>query len=857
MPRIPPGTAPLRPAARPRRALLSTAAVAAALVLGSPPSAAGWVEADPAIERTRAFFEDGPAELLPAEERARLAALPLAERVGAVALWLSRDPLPETPENELAVGIAKRRRQVRAEELSFFDDRAKLLFLRGAPAERLKVECSETYRPLEVWTYGAGAEARSVVLYRPRVEGFFRAWYPTDSKRLLYSEEMEYFLEQFEELRRYIRGKRPDLQLCKQAERIDEITGVDGLFGFRKERMTDAQVAALFAPPGDLAEWARQAAAEAAGGPEELPVERVAFSFPERRDQRIVTRIRVELPAGAPLGVVDEPGGSRETRIAAAGRVEQENAVFEEFRSRFVLPPPQGDVPVVLELVRALRPKQRFVLRLELRDEVTGRVAWVARAIEVPGEPAPEPEAAAPAAALGQELGLAKAGSNRDTLVLMPPAADVVFGLFRAEALVAGGGIRKVQFFVDGKPQLSRAAPPWSAELRLPNIPAETVVRAEGYDAAGKLLAADEILLNEPQGEARIKLLSPPRGKRLSGRVQARAAAVVPEGKRIESVVFKINDEVIATLEQPPWETAFQVPEGGEVTYLTVTATYDDGTQVEDFRILNSSEFLEEIEVELVELYATVTDRSGALVEGLTAADFTVLDNGKPQQVSKFELMRDLPLTLAVVIDTSGSMRESIGEAKHAAADFLRAVMTPKDRAFAVGFSDRPALLMPLTPDAHALEVAFRDLPAMGNTALHDALVYSLYQFRGVRGRKAMVLLSDGDDTSSLVPFADALAFAQRSGVSIYTIGLGVGAGSVGIRGKLSKLAEETGGRVFYVDKAAELDAVYDQIERELRSQYLLAFAPSPPPKPGERHAVTVEVEGSGLKARAARGYTP
>ena len=827
-----------------------------ALLLFAPAPAAAWVEADPAVERTRAFLEDGPGWLLPAEERAGLAALPLADRVGEVALRLARDPLPETPANELALGIENRRRRVRAEELSFFDDRARLLFLHGAPSERLKVECSETFRPLEVWTYGAGPEARHVVLFRPRVEGHFRVWYPTDSKRLLYNEEMEYFLEQFEELRGRIRGKRPDLQLCKQTERIDRVTGVEGLFGFKKERMTDAEVAALLAPPADLAEWARRAAADTVTQPAELPVGRVAFSFPERREQRIVTRIRIELPAGVALGVVDEPGGSRESRVAAAGRIEQENAVFEEFRSRFVLPPPKGDVPVVLELWRALRPKQRFVLRLVLRDEVTGSTGWIARGIEVPGEPAPEPETLTPAAAVAQDRGLSRL-AGRDTLVLLPPAADVVFGLFRAEALVAGGGIRKVQFFVDGKPQLTRTTPPWSAELRLPTIPTETVVRAEGYDEQGKLLAADEILLNEPQGEARVKLLAPARGKRLTGTVKARAAAVVPEGKRIENVVFKLNDEVLATLTQPPWETSFAAPTGDQVTYLTVTATYTDGTRVEDFRILNSSEFLEEIEVELVELYATVTDRSGALVDGLGAADFRVFDNGKPQQVSKFELMRDLPLTLGVVLDTSGSMRESIGEAKHAAADFLRAVMTPKDRAFAVGFSDRPAMLMPLTPDAEALEVAFRDLPAMGNTAMHDALVYSLYQFRGVRGRKAMVLLSDGDDTSSLVPFADALAFAQRSGVSIYTIGLGVGAGSLGIRGKLSKLAEETGGRVFYVDKAGELDTVYDQIERELRSQYLLAFAPSPPPRPGERHAVTVEVQGSGLKARAARGYTP
>lgn len=120
-----------------------------------------------------------------------------------------------------------------------------------------------------------------------------------------------------------------------------------------------------------------------------------------------------------------------------------------------------------------------------------------------------------------------------------------------------------------------------------------------------------------------------------------------------------------------------------------------------------------------------------------------------------------------------------------------------------------------------------------------------------------MVLLSDGDDTASLVTFDDALAYAQRSGVSIYTIGLDVGATSLAIRGKLQQLAEETGGRVFYIAKATELAGVYEQIERELRSQYLLAFSPNPAPREGERHSIEVKVGRPGLKARSARGYTP
>jgi Ca-activated chloride channel family protein len=202
-------------------------------------------------------------------------------------------------------------------------------------------------------------------------------------------------------------------------------------------------------------------------------------------------------------------------------------------------------------------------------------------------------------------------------------------------------------------------------------------------------------------------------------------------------------------------------------------------------------------------------------------------------------------------------MKESLAEAKRAAAGFLESVLTPRDRCFAVAFSSRPSLLMPPTPDAKALEIAFRDLPALGSTALHDALVYSLYQFRGVRGRKAMVVLSDGEDTASLVPFEDALTFAQRSGAAIYTVGLGIGKSAFGIRGKLQQLAEETGGRVFYVEQASELFGVYEEIELELRSQYFVAFAPDPPPKEGERHVIEVEARGGKLKARSARGYTP
>jgi Ca-activated chloride channel family protein len=809
-------------------------------------------------ETLRRFLEEGPAFLLPAAERARIAALPLAEALAAARDFVARDPLASTPENELEIGIDRRQRLVWSEGLSLRDARGRLLFLHGPPRERLKLECGETYRPVEIWSYGPLESPRRVVVYRPRADGYFLIWRPTDSKRALYSPEMEYYLEQWEELRGRLSGKRPDRVMCKASVTLDEVTGVSGLFGFGKNRMTDAAAEAFLAPPSDLATWAREAAGTKLDkDPVALPVESVQVTFPERKDQRLLARLRVVLPAGVELGVSGE-AASREMRLTVAGRIELAGAPFEEFRNRFVLAPPAAATPIVLIGERLLRPGGPYVVELELRDEISGKTTWLSQGFSVPKEPVPEAETRAAGAleVKGEETGLLKSGS-RDALLLLPPLSDVVFGLWRAEAIVAGERIRKVVFYVNGQKQLVRTSAPWTAELRLPNLPNELIVRAEGLDDKDAVVVADEVVLNEPQGEAKVRLIAPPRGKRVVGSAVARAAVVVPEGKRVESVEFRLNDTVLATLTQPPWETAFVAPAANDPVYLTVSATYADGTRVEDFRVLNGGAFLEQVEVDLVEIFATVYDKSGHLAENLTEQDFQILDRGKPQTIAKFELVRELPLSVGLVLDTSGSMRESIGEAKQAASEFLTAVVRATDRCFAVGFSDRPRLLMPLTPDVQGVQVAFRDLPAFGNTALHDAMIFALYQLRGIRGRKAIVLLSDGDDTSSLVSYEDALEFSRRSGAAIYAIGLNVGPTQLAIRNKLEKLASETGGRSYFVGKAAELSGVYAEISRELRSQYLLAFSPDPPGKEGVFSTVEVKAQGGKLKTRAPRGYYP
>lgn len=805
----------------------------------------------------RAFVQDGAAYLFPDD---RLAPLLDHDDVGRIAVISSllADPLPATPENELLTGIERRRSLVRREHAGFLDDRARLLFLRGEPLSRSVVDCAETFAPIEMWAYPRPSGSEIVlVLYRPGPAQPYRLWRPIDSKRVLYNPEMEYYLEQIEELKRYIRGKRFDLQTCDKAEEIDRVTGVDGLFGFRPNRPKNEEIEAFLAPPADLAAWATAAIATPVEPPASL-AGHLELLFPDVESQRLRTRFLIVIPPEAPLGLVEE-NEKKELRLRVEGQLEKDGRVFETFRLRFLFSPPDPGVPRALAVERLLRPQQEFLVRLKVVDEVDGSTLYLDHGFRVPAAAEPDRQPSVPETAIVsltehlQEAGIA----GRDSLILVPPAEDVVFGLFRAEALVTGSRIAKVVFLLDGEKILSRRNPPFTAELRLPPFPREQIVRAEGYDDKDVLVTADEIVINQPRGELRVRIVEPARGRKASGRVTVRLEIVVPEEKRVASVELRVNDRPVATLTHPPWEGAVDVPAGGDITYLTAIAVLDDGLRAEDVRFLNAPDYIEEVDVDLVELFTTVTDRDGRLVPGLTAADFAVAEDGRPQKVSKLELVENLPLTIGITIDTSGSMFSSLGEAQRAATDFLRAIVGPQDRTFAVAFSDRPLLLMERTSDVGAVEKSLLDLQAFGATALHDAVVTSLYYFRGIRGRRALVLLSDGEDTSSSLEFDQALEYSRRSGVTVYAIGLGIGRADLSVRRKLEALTRETGGRTFYIKEAVELSSAYAEIERELRSQYLVAYASDSVRDRAEWRAVTLQVRGGKLKARTLAGYYP
>jgi Ca-activated chloride channel homolog len=272
----------------------------------------------------------------------------------------------------------------------------------------------------------------------------------------------------------------------------------------------------------------------------------------------------------------------------------------------------------------------------------------------------------------------------------------------------------------------------------------------------------------------------------------------------------------------------------------------------------------------LVALNVSVQDDGQKYVGGLQSADFAVFEDGVKQNVQFFESTA-VPIDLIVLIDQSSSMNDKLDVVHEAASGFLK-TLREGDRGAVVGFADGVTVLQPLTADRGLLEQAVRTTTAKGSTALNNAVYIALKQFgqsahadAAVR-RQAIVVLSDGEDTSSLVTFDDVLALARKAGVNIYTVGL---QSKVALREPVTRkyfsdadlamkmLARETGALAFF-PQPGELKAVYGSIASELASQYSIGYVPANARSDGRFRRIVVQVvTRPALHPRTRQGYTP
>ena len=264
-----------------------------------------------------------------------------------------------------------------------------------------------------------------------------------------------------------------------------------------------------------------------------------------------------------------------------------------------------------------------------------------------------------------------------------------------------------------------------------------------------------------------------------------------------------------------------------------------------------------------VNVVFTVTDRHGHYVRNLSKSDFSVIDDNKPaDQIRSFHNETDLPLQVGLLVDASNSVRDRFKFEQESAIEFLNQTIRPRyDKAFVVGFDVTPEVTQDFTDNTESLSRGVRALRPGGGTAMYDAVYFAcrdklLKEQQNGPVRRAIILLSDGDDNMSHVTREEAIEMAQRAEVIIYTISTNISGGTRSGDKVLERIADATGGRAFFPFQLNDVANAFVEIQNELRSQYALSYKPADFRADGRYHTIQILAQNhKGLRVRSRRGY--
>lgn len=790
--------------------------------------------------RLRSWIEKVSLLITPREKEAFLN-LPddSARQAFIQRFWEARDPHPETPRNEMEEVWESRLAEAEKRWGDVRDDRAQVFLLQGEPSLTFETRCGGSI--YEVWSYKPRFQVKygTVLVFEKGQDGHARLWRPTPG------------------------GPRVPVsaQECADSEKMGQVTRWIQILG---EGGYEAVLERTFSRP-QVREWLSSFKPVSLGVPsgvETLPAN-LRVEYPGREDGRSLARVRITLPPGS----VPETG---ERGLLLSGELRRGDALIETFRYRFEAEPrPEG---CELAFERPLPPGPS-ALRVKLEHPASHRAFVVEQEIVVPEEVA---SVAVPAVA-GQELAapadaarfFAEADASlrgaRPALHLIPPPGQLLAGSVRFEARADGGAavpeedrIERVAFSLDGKPLLTRTRPPYLLEVDLGQAPRVRKLEAKGLNRAGEVVAKDELVLNGAAQGLVVRLTEPRPGRAYHQSLRLRADVKASSDRPVERVELYVGERRVATLYQPPFSQPVALRAGEEAGYVRAVAFLADGSSAEDLVLLNAPSQPDHIDVRVVELYATVADASGRPIQGIDPAAFQIFEDGVKQKIRAADRVADTPVRVVTLIDNSASMAPRMAATRGAALEFLRHTLRPQDQAAVISFNRSPRIAVGLTGNLAALEEGLSGLVAQSDTALYDSLIYSLYYLTGVKGQRAVLVLSDGLDQSSDFRFEDALECARRAGIAVYAIGLDLPNGAHGEAAKrLARLSAETGGRSFFVQGTASLSGVYDEIERELRSQYRIVYQSSNSKADDAFRAVRVDVGKAGMVARTISGYYP
>jgi Ca-activated chloride channel family protein len=461
---------------------------------------------------------------------------------------------------------------------------------------------------------------------------------------------------------------------------------------------------------------------------------------------------------------------------------------------------------------------------------------------------------------------------------IVPPArryGETLSGRVEIQTLLIDPLIREVEFFLDGRATRRVRKKPFKTQVRLAAPPREQLLEVRAYGRDRAYLGSDEFVLNQLDRPFAIRIAEMHGGDAgEDDATRVTASVSLPRGAALEKVEFYRSDSLVETVRgfgeeavpgaarRIPVDAVIRTGRGDDV--IRVIAKLADGREREDAQLLQGADYQSEIDIQLAQFQVLVTDSDGNPVSGLSPEDFEIRENGRKRPAVALHTSYDVPLVLGLAIDSSDSMLPTWRRLKYIARSFLETALTGDDRAFLVDFDDTVRLIQPLTGDGPLLSERLDYLIPMGGTALNDGLLFSLLQYRGEPGRRALIVITDGADADSRSRPGQSSEFAERLGLPIYFIeldnsrqGNSGAAATRRNRERLQRIAEETGGRLFHLELhgatrwwAEPIEQVFEQIEADLRHQHVLTYYSDQPR--GAPVEPEIRMTRRGLRLRSA-----
>ena len=434
--------------------------------------------------------------------------------------------------------------------------------------------------------------------------------------------------------------------------------------------------------------------------------------------------------------------------------------------------------------------------------------------------------ASVPLAAAGDDRG-AEDPEKASVIRLLPLSGDPAKGKVTASTLTMEKEVLTVLFYLDDELVEKRRFPPFEAKLRLAHPPRPQILRVEALDLEGEVIGEDQKTVNRIRRPLRVQILGLTKSP---SQLTAEIEATVPGSSQITVLKAFVGNRLALAVDKPPTGEPFslEIPLGlgSSEELLRVVVELADGRTLEDVELLDAPGFTEEVEVHLVQVQLVAIEPNGRPLRDLALDELELRENGKKIEVADLFLPDDISLVLGLALDSSSSMRPVWPRARHACQVFLSSILEPQDRGFLVSFDSRVHLMHGLTQDHRALQAALEEIRPRGNTALFDSILYSLLQFDHEPGRRGLVIVTDGVDSQSQADPKRTIGIAKRLGVPVYVISLS----SSLTRGNdreiqgIHRLTDPTGGRLFRASRMEGVQRALQQIENELRSQYVLTY---------------------------------